>query len=141
LARKTYPELFYGALASSAPILPKMNYKEFYEIVGNIVKLISKDCYDQIKYATSELDEFLKSKKYVEIAKVLKLYKFYFSIKIFQILKLYLFIRISPCKPITSKEDALSLLNYNIPYTFGDLYYRDYKRVIVSKNINFRLIF
>ncbi|XP_042243465.1 putative serine protease K12H4.7 [Homarus americanus] len=57
--RMKYPHLAHGAVATSAPIVAQVNFKEYLEVVRDSLATVSEDCNTQIKEAHRELDMLL----------------------------------------------------------------------------------
>ncbi|KAF4517838.1 hypothetical protein B566_EDAN008780 [Ephemera danica] len=56
-ARARYPHLYYAAWASSGPVLAKLDFFEYYEVVDDALESTSSpDCTTVIQAATDELD-------------------------------------------------------------------------------------
>ncbi|OAD59600.1 Putative serine protease K12H4.7 [Eufriesea mexicana] len=58
-ARLKYPHLIQGALASSAPVLAKADFYEYYEVVTESLRKYSQKCVDEIEAAFVEVEELL----------------------------------------------------------------------------------
>lgn len=58
-ARLKYPHLIQGALASSAPVLAKLDFNEYYEVVTESLRRYSEKCVEDIKTAFDEVEELL----------------------------------------------------------------------------------
>lgn len=71
---KLYPELVNGGWASSAPILAKVDFKEYKEIVGKALQeLGSQQCYDRVKNGVAELEAMFAGKRSAEAKAMLQL--------------------------------------------------------------------
>lgn len=72
--KKLYPELLAGGWASSAPILAKVNFLEYAEVVGRALReLGSEQCYNRVKNGIAELEAIFTSKRSAEGKAMLKL--------------------------------------------------------------------
>ncbi|XP_076623576.1 putative serine protease K12H4.7 [Colletes latitarsis] len=60
--RLKYPHLVQGALASSAPVVAKADFREYYEVVTNSLRRHSQQCADDIKTAFAQVEELLATK-------------------------------------------------------------------------------
>ncbi|XP_012522919.1 putative serine protease K12H4.7 [Monomorium pharaonis] len=58
-ARLKYPHLIQGALASSAPVLAKADFYEYYEVVTKSLNRHSKECVESVKNAFVSVEESL----------------------------------------------------------------------------------
>ncbi|RLU16943.1 hypothetical protein DMN91_011012 [Ooceraea biroi] len=58
-ARLKYPHLIQGALASSAPVLAKADFYEYYEVVTRSLGRHSEKCVDDVKTAFTSVEELL----------------------------------------------------------------------------------
>lgn len=58
-ARLKYPHLIQGALASSAPVLAKADFYEYYEVVTQSLGKHSEKCVDNVKLAFTLVEEQL----------------------------------------------------------------------------------
>ena len=61
--RLKYPHLVYAAVSSSAPVLAKLNFYQYYEVVSNSLDLYSPKCTKSIDKATKTIQELMKSSK------------------------------------------------------------------------------
>lgn len=61
--RLKYPNLFHAALASSAPIKTKVNFKEYLEVVNSALNLYNPSCSVEIKKATDKIQALLSTKE------------------------------------------------------------------------------
>ncbi|XP_065208205.1 putative serine protease K12H4.7 [Planococcus citri] len=59
--RMKYPSLVHGAVASSAPILAKKDFGEYYEVVKASLDSYHPNCSSRIAEATQELDRLIKT--------------------------------------------------------------------------------
>ncbi|XP_075145718.1 putative serine protease K12H4.7 [Haematobia irritans] len=72
--KKLYPELLTGGWASSAPILAKVNFLEYKEVVGRALKeLGSQQCYNRVQNGIAELEAMFANKRSAEAKAMLKL--------------------------------------------------------------------
>lgn len=72
--KKLYPELLNGGWASSAPILAKVNFLEYKEVVGKALReLGSQQCYDRVQNGIAELEQMIENKRSAEVKAMLKL--------------------------------------------------------------------
>ncbi|XP_073838546.1 putative serine protease K12H4.7 [Musca autumnalis] len=72
--KKLYPELLNGGWASSAPILAKVNFYEYKEVVGKALKeLGSEQCYTRVQNGIAELEAMFAGKRSAEAKAMLKL--------------------------------------------------------------------
>ncbi|XP_076764342.1 putative serine protease K12H4.7 [Xylocopa sonorina] len=62
-ARLKYPHLIQGALASSAPLLAKADFYEYYEVVTESLRKHSEKCVDEVKTAFDAVEELLTEKE------------------------------------------------------------------------------
>ncbi|XP_060833101.1 putative serine protease K12H4.7 [Bombus pascuorum] len=60
--RLKYPHLVQGALASSAPVLAKVDFHEYYEVVTESLRRYSQKCVNEVKAAFDEVQELLAIK-------------------------------------------------------------------------------
>lgn len=58
--RLKYPHLVHGAVATSAPIVAQVNFKEYLEVVEKSLSLASPTCNKQVKEATRQLHILLQ---------------------------------------------------------------------------------
>ncbi|CAL4130099.1 unnamed protein product, partial [Meganyctiphanes norvegica] len=58
--RLKYPHLVHGAVATSAPIVAQVNFKEYLEVVEKSLSLASPTCNAQVKEATRQLHLLLQ---------------------------------------------------------------------------------
>lgn len=60
--RQKYPHSVKGAWASSAPVYAKLNYVEYMETVGNVIRELGGDeCYDVIESIFQAIDDLLEN--------------------------------------------------------------------------------
>ncbi|XP_061386786.1 putative serine protease K12H4.7 [Musca vetustissima] len=72
--KKLYPELVAGGWASSAPILAKVDFVEYKEVVGQALReLGSEKCYNRVQNGIAELEEMIDNKRAAEVKAMLKL--------------------------------------------------------------------
>lgn len=72
--KKLYPNLLAGGWASSAPVNAKLNFAEYYEIVGKaITELGSEECYRRIENGTNELERMVRGTQAADVKAMLKL--------------------------------------------------------------------
>ncbi|XP_061386785.1 putative serine protease K12H4.7 [Musca vetustissima] len=72
--KKLYPELVAGGWASSAPILAKVDFVEYKEVVGQALKeLGSEQCYNRVQNGIAQLEEMIANKRSAEVKAMLKL--------------------------------------------------------------------
>lgn len=58
--RQKYPHLVNGSWASSAPLLAKLDFVEYKEVVGESIRLVGGEaCYDRIERAFTEMEGLL----------------------------------------------------------------------------------
>ncbi|KAG6461332.1 putative serine protease K12H4.7 isoform X2 [Manduca sexta] len=62
--RLKYPHLVYAAVSSSGPLLAKVDFSEYFQVVVNALreKTSSEDCVLVLKEAHKQIDELIKSK-------------------------------------------------------------------------------
>ncbi|XP_037807828.1 putative serine protease K12H4.7 [Lucilia sericata] len=71
---KLYPELVNGGFASSAPILAKVDFKEYKEVVGKaLLELGSQQCYDRVQKGIAELEAMFAGNRSAEAKAMLQL--------------------------------------------------------------------
>ncbi|XP_065355032.1 putative serine protease K12H4.7 [Calliphora vicina] len=71
---KLYPELVNGGFASSAPILAKVDFKEYAEVVGKALQeLGSQQCYNRVKNGVAELEAMFAGNRSAEAKATLQL--------------------------------------------------------------------
>ncbi|XP_059621344.1 putative serine protease K12H4.7 [Phlebotomus argentipes] len=59
--RQKYPELANGAWSSSAPLLAKTDFVEYYETVGESIKFVGgENCYNRIEKAFAEMERLVE---------------------------------------------------------------------------------
>lgn len=57
--RLKYPHLAHAAVASSAPMFAQVNFYQYLEVVQNSLNYFSPTCSQEIKKATSKIQELL----------------------------------------------------------------------------------
>nr|XP_029732384.1 putative serine protease K12H4.7 [Aedes albopictus] len=58
--REKYPYLVFGSISSSGPLLAKIDFKEYFEVVTNSLKRYSPDCVANVRSAMSQVETLLK---------------------------------------------------------------------------------
>ncbi|XP_030374874.1 putative serine protease F56F10.1 [Scaptodrosophila lebanonensis] len=72
--KRLYPELIVGGWASSAPLLAKLNFVEYKEVVGKaFLELGGQQCYNRIQNGIAELEELFDNKRAAEARAMLRL--------------------------------------------------------------------
>ncbi|EDV48495.1 putative serine protease K12H4.7 [Drosophila erecta] len=72
--KRLYPDLIVGGWASSAPLLAKVDFTEYKEVVGQaFLQLGSQQCYDRIKNGIAELESMFANKRGAEAKAMLRL--------------------------------------------------------------------
>ncbi|XP_070138048.1 putative serine protease K12H4.7 [Drosophila bipectinata] len=72
--RKLYPDIILGSWASSAPIVAKVDFKDYFKVVGESYKTLGgQSCYDLIKNATSYYEDLFANGKGDQAKKELNL--------------------------------------------------------------------
>jgi predicted alpha/beta superfamily hydrolase len=71
-ARLKYPDIFFGALASSAPIVCQLEVPEFLEEVSNAMERTSPGCPGVIQSASDELAALVSSGDSARISELFK---------------------------------------------------------------------
>uniref|UniRef100_A0A1Q3FJA3 Putative thymus-specific serine protease n=1 Tax=Culex tarsalis TaxID=7177 RepID=A0A1Q3FJA3_CULTA len=67
--RQKYPHLINGAWASSAPLLAKLDFTEYKEVVSDSIRLVGGDaCADRIQQAYAQLEDLLEQGEYDTVA-------------------------------------------------------------------------
>ncbi|XP_023948748.2 putative serine protease K12H4.7 [Bicyclus anynana] len=61
--RLKYPHLVHGAISSSGPLLAKVNFMEYYQVVVNALreKTGAEDCVSQVKLAHQQIETMIKA--------------------------------------------------------------------------------
>ncbi|XP_022176436.1 putative serine protease K12H4.7 [Myzus persicae] len=60
--RMKYPHLVHAAVSSSSPLKAKINYKEYYMVVQNVLSTYNPRCASYIRSATLSISDLLKYK-------------------------------------------------------------------------------
>ncbi|XP_034486004.1 thymus-specific serine protease [Drosophila innubila] len=72
--KRLYPDLVDGGWASSAPLLAKVDFSEYKEVVGRAFKeLGGQKCYDHIQKGISDLEQMFASNRVAEARAMLRL--------------------------------------------------------------------
>lgn len=72
--RQKYPHLTVGAWASSAPVLAKVDFTEYKEIVGqSIATVAGTNCIDVVREGIARAEELLENGKFKEFRKTFHL--------------------------------------------------------------------
>ncbi|XP_032597694.1 putative serine protease K12H4.7 [Drosophila grimshawi] len=72
--KKIYPDLVVGGWASSAPLLAKLNFLEYKEIMGQSITLMGgADCNKRIENGIAEMETMFATKRGAEVKALLKL--------------------------------------------------------------------
>ncbi|EDW14838.2 LOW QUALITY PROTEIN: uncharacterized protein Dmoj_GI23098 [Drosophila mojavensis] len=72
--KRTYPDLVVGGWASSAPVVAKVNFFEYKEVMGESITLMGGSaCYDRIEKGIAELETMFANKRGAEVKALLKL--------------------------------------------------------------------
>jgi Serine carboxypeptidase S28 len=71
-ARAMHPDIFDMALASSAPVLSKLDYFEFLEMVDMVMRLTDPECPGVIQASTDELEALIAAGNSGRISEVFK---------------------------------------------------------------------
>lgn len=58
--REKYPYLVHGAISTSGPLLAKIDFKEYFEVVVNSLKRYSAECVEDVQTAMSQIETLLK---------------------------------------------------------------------------------
>lgn len=61
--RLKYPHLVYAAVSSSAPMLAKLNFHEYYQVVNESLANYSSKCVRNIEAAIRHIDSLLRTEK------------------------------------------------------------------------------
>jgi len=59
--RQRYPELVYGAVSTSGPLLAKVDFTEYFDVVTSAIEKYSPECTVAIKKSFDQIDVLLKS--------------------------------------------------------------------------------
>jgi hypothetical protein len=63
--RQKYPHLAVGSWASSAPLLAKVDFVEYKEVVGDSIKLLGgEECYNAIQQGFLEIENLIKDNQF-----------------------------------------------------------------------------
>ncbi|XP_025423599.1 putative serine protease K12H4.7 [Sipha flava] len=65
--RMKYPHLLHAAVSSSGPLLAKIDFKEYFEVVENALATYKPECVSQIKLANQMINDFLQSDEKLKI--------------------------------------------------------------------------
>uniref|UniRef100_U5EW69 Putative thymus-specific serine protease n=1 Tax=Corethrella appendiculata TaxID=1370023 RepID=U5EW69_9DIPT len=60
--REKYPHLIYGAISSSGPLLAKIDFREYYQVVTDSLAAYSTDCVDDVRASIKQVEILLKHK-------------------------------------------------------------------------------
>ncbi|XP_017103303.2 thymus-specific serine protease [Drosophila bipectinata] len=72
--KRLYPDLVVGGWASSAPLLAKVDFTEYKEVVGRaFLELGGQQCYDRIQNGIAELESLFANKRGAEARAMLRL--------------------------------------------------------------------
>ncbi|XP_067630738.1 putative serine protease K12H4.7 [Eurosta solidaginis] len=72
--KRLYPELLAGGFASSAPILAKIDFKEYKEVCGRaILEFGGQKCYDRVEKGVAELEAMIEQGRTAEIKAMMQL--------------------------------------------------------------------
>lgn len=76
--KRLYPDLIVGGWASSAPLLAKVDFTEYKEVVGQaFLELGGQKCYDRIQNGIAELESMFANKRGAEARAMLRLCNFF----------------------------------------------------------------
>ena len=65
--RQLYPHLVVGAWSSSAPVLAKVDYVEYKEVVGSGFQTVGGDpCYERLQNAFAQAEEMIENEEFEE---------------------------------------------------------------------------
>lgn len=71
--RQKYPHLVAGAWASSAPVLAKFNFNEYYEVVGAAIRHVGgENCFQRIAGAFKQAEQLISSKHFSEFSNLFR---------------------------------------------------------------------
>ncbi|KAJ8951297.1 hypothetical protein NQ318_008201 [Aromia moschata] len=59
--RQKYPHLVHGAVSSSGPLLAKLDFPEYLQVVIDDLALTSQECVDNLKEGVSQLEHLLQN--------------------------------------------------------------------------------
>ncbi|VVC45708.1 Alpha/Beta hydrolase fold,Peptidase S28 [Cinara cedri] len=65
--RMKYPHLIYAAVSSSGPLLAKIDFPEYFQVVENALSTYKTECISQIKNANEIIDSLLESNEGLKI--------------------------------------------------------------------------
>ncbi|XP_020713996.1 putative serine protease K12H4.7 [Ceratitis capitata] len=72
--KHTYPELLTGGWASSAPLLAKVDFREYKEVVGRALReLGSEQCYSRVQNGIATLEEMIGGGRAAEVKAMMKI--------------------------------------------------------------------
>jgi pimeloyl-ACP methyl ester carboxylesterase len=71
-ARALHPDIFDMALASSAPVLSKLDFFGFLEMVDKAMRLVDPECPGVIQASTDELEALIAAGNSARISEVFK---------------------------------------------------------------------
>ncbi|XP_023166088.2 putative serine protease K12H4.7 [Drosophila hydei] len=72
--KKLYPDLVVGGWASSAPLIAKVNFFEYKEVMGQSITLMGGSaCYNRIEKGIAEIEAMFASKRGGEVKALLKI--------------------------------------------------------------------
>ena len=75
--RLKYPHLVYAAVSSSAPVLAKLNFHEYFQVVNESFAKYSLNCTKNIQAATNLIGKLIRTDKgLAELKKIFKLVLF-----------------------------------------------------------------
>lgn len=58
--RQKYPHLVHASISSSGPLLAKLDFLEYFQVVDNDIKAVSLDCMEAVEQGTMEIDILLR---------------------------------------------------------------------------------
>lgn len=71
--KRLYPDLVVGGWASSAPLLAKVDFSEYKEVVGKAFQKLGGDqCYDRIQKGIADLEDMFSNKRAAEARAMLR---------------------------------------------------------------------
>ncbi|GAB0098734.1 putative serine protease K12H4.7 [Sergentomyia squamirostris] len=72
--RQRFPELINGAWSSSAPLLAKTDFVEYFETVGESIRTVGGDeCYNTIHEAITELESMIEANDFAGVSEKMNL--------------------------------------------------------------------
>ncbi|XP_001868269.2 putative serine protease K12H4.7 [Culex quinquefasciatus] len=72
--RQKYPHLVNGVWASSAPLLAKLDFTEYKEVVSESIRLVGGDaCADRVQRGVAEVEDLIKQGSYDQVAQAFNL--------------------------------------------------------------------